>query len=141
MPKLPHGFPLNTSVLRSKSTSVKNKSNLSFTPPSSKNPSVGLALAGGGFLGAAYELGVLAALCESINGLDLNALRSYVGVSAGGYVAAGLANGMTPHQMIRLFVEAEDSQTPVAPERMLKPAYKHLLAAGGNRRNVAPGLC
>jgi NTE family protein len=122
MPKLPQDSQLKTSQLRSKKTSVKNK------------PSVGLALAGGGFLGAAYELGVLAALAESIENLDLQDLTSYVGVSAGGYVAAGLANGMTPHQMIRLFVEAEDSQTPIAPEQMLKPAYKQLR----NAATVAP---
>jgi NTE family protein len=88
-----------------------------------KKNQIALALAGGGFLGAAYELGVLAALAESIDGLDLHGLSSYVGVSAGGYVAAGLANGMTPQQMIRLFVEAEDSATPIAPELMLRPAY------------------
>jgi NTE family protein len=129
MPNLPQNYPLNTSQLRFKTTSVKNKSNISLTPISSKKPNVGLALAGGGFLGAAYELGVLAALDESIDGLDLQALTSYVGVSAGGYVVAGLANGMTPHQMIRLFVEAEDSQTPIAPERMLQPAYKELRSA------------
>jgi NTE family protein len=117
---------LNTSQLRSKPTSIKSKSNASRPIGNAKKPSVGLALAGGGFLGAAYELGVLAALAESIENLDLQALTSYVGVSAGGYVAAGLANGMTPQQMIRLFVEAEDSQTPIAPEQMLKPAYKQL---------------
>jgi NTE family protein len=90
---------------------------------------ISLALAGGGFLGAAYELGVLAALTESIEGLDLNDLSSYIGVSAGAYVAAGLANGLTPHQMIRIFVEAEDSQTPVGPDALLRPAYKELAAA------------
>ncbi len=120
---------MNTSQRRSKPTSIKSKSNASSPIGNAKKPSVGLALAGGGFLGAAYELGVLAALAESIENLDLQALTSYVGVSAGGYVAAGLANGITPHQMIRLFVEAEDSQTPVAPEQMLKPAYKQLRKA------------
>jgi NTE family protein len=102
----------------------KRQSRSPSRDPSAKStPKIALALAGGGFLGAAYELGVLAALAESIDGLNLQELSTYIGVSAGGYVAAGLANGMTPHQMIRLFVEAEDSQTPIAPEVMLKPAY------------------
>jgi NTE family protein len=34
-----------------------------------------------------------------VPGLDLNALDGYVGVSAGGFIAAGLANGMTPRQL------------------------------------------
>lgn len=92
-------------------------------------PRIALALAGGGFLGAAYELGVLAALTECVEGLDLNNLSSYVGVSAGGYLAAGLANGLTPHQMVRIFVEAEDSETPLAPEALLRPAYSQIAAA------------
>lgn len=83
-------------------------------------PAVGLALAGGGFLGAAYELGVLAALAEGIDGLDLTALGSYVGVSAGAFIAAGLANGKTPHQMVRLFIE--DTDAALDPAAMLRPA-------------------
>ncbi len=67
-------------------------------PSSSKEPArpkIGLALAGGGFLGATYELGALAALSEAVDGLDLCKLDSYVGVSAGGFIAACLANGIT----------------------------------------------
>ena len=81
---------------------------------------VGLALAGGGFLGAAYELGALAALDEAIDGLDLNALDSYVGVSAGAFIAAGLANGKTAHHMVRLFID--DGDSALDPAAMLRPA-------------------
>lgn len=81
---------------------------------------VGLALAGGGFLGAAYELGALAALDEAIDGLDLNGLDSYVGVSAGAFIAAGLANGKTAHHMVRLFID--DSDSALDPAAMLRPA-------------------
>ncbi len=86
---------------------------------------VGLALAGGGFLGAAYELGVLAALAESLEGVELHRLDAYVGVSAGAFIAAGLANGKTPHQMVRMFVE--DEVEALDPAAMLHPA-RHLLA-------------
>jgi NTE family protein len=126
MPTLPQDPLLNTNTPRPHAHGFRGNLKSSKAKQSKNKPRVGLALAGGGFLGAAYELGVLAALAESIDGLDLQNLASYVGVSAGGYVAAGLANGMTPHQMIRLFVEAEDSQTPIAPEHMLKPAYRQL---------------
>ena len=81
---------------------------------------IGLALAGGGFLGAAYELGVLAALAESVDGLDLNRLDAYVGVSAGAFIAAGLANGKTPHEMVHIFIE--DAQMSLDPATMLRPS-------------------
>jgi NTE family protein len=84
---------------------------------------VGIALAGGGFLGAAYELGALAALSESIEGLDLTDLDVYVGVSAGAFVAAGLANGLSPHAMVRLFVESEVDDGPFDPASLLRPAW------------------
>ena len=86
---------------------------------------VGLALAGGGFLGAAYELGVLTALSESLEGIELHRLDAYVGVSAGAFIAAGLANGKTPHQMVRMFVE--DETAALDPASMLQPAH-HLFA-------------
>ena len=41
---------------------------------------VGIAIAGGGPIGGMYELGVLRALDEAIDGLDLTALDVYVGV-------------------------------------------------------------
>jgi hypothetical protein len=47
-------------------------------------PRVGLALAGGGPLGGIYEIGALLALAESLDGIDLNELDVYVGVSSGG---------------------------------------------------------
>lgn len=83
---------------------------------------IGVALAGGGFLGAAYELGVLAALAEAVDGLDLNALDTYVGVSAGSFIAAGLANGQSPHQMVRMFVE--DAEMSLDPAAMLRPSAR-----------------
>ncbi|MBK6597572.1 MAG: patatin-like phospholipase family protein [Proteobacteria bacterium] len=63
--------------------------------------SIGLALAGGGPLGAFYELGALHALSEAVDGLDLTALDVYVGVSSGSIVAAALANGFDTTTMDR----------------------------------------
>jgi len=47
-----------------------------------------IALAGGGPLGAIYEIGALCALEESLAGLSFTELDAYVGVSAGGFIAA-----------------------------------------------------
>ena len=61
-------------------------------------------------MGAIYEIGALCALEESLNGLDFTKLQHYVGVSAGGFIAAGLANGFTPRQLCALFIDnASDS--------------------------------
>ncbi len=85
---------------------------------------VGLALAGGGPLGAIYEIGALAALDEALEGFDVNDAEVYVGVSAGSFIAAGLINGFTPRAMSRLFIEGESSSEPFDPSMLLRPAYR-----------------
>jgi NTE family protein len=87
---------------------------------------LGLTLGGGGFLGAVYELGALAALNDCIDGLDLRRFDIYVGVSAGAFIAAGLANGLSPQTMIRMFVETEDADFPLDPAALLRPAWGEL---------------
>src|ERR1700757_1188364 len=105
-----------------------------------KKPRLGLALAGGGQLAAVYEIGALTALAEAVEGLDLNDADIYVGVSAGAIIAAGLANGVTPHQMCRLFIESDvdalDGAILFKPETLLRPALKEF------RKRLAsvPGL-
>lgn len=85
---------------------------------------VGLALAGGGPLGGIYELGALLALSESLEGIDFNDLDMYVGVSSGGFIAAGLANGLTPERMRQMFIESDTADEPFAPRLLLKPAFR-----------------
>lgn len=93
-------------------------------PVRSQPGRIGLALAGGGFMGAAYELGALSALAEAIDGLDLTKLDAYVGVSAGAFIAAGLVNGVSPHRMVRMFVEDDDPETAFEPALLLRPALR-----------------
>lgn len=85
---------------------------------------IGLALAGGGPLGAIYEIGALTALDEALEGIDFSRLDCYVGVSAGSIIAAGLANGISPRQMCRMFIESESAEEPFEPGVLLKPAFK-----------------
>jgi predicted acylesterase/phospholipase RssA len=100
----------------------------------SATSSVGLALAGGGPLGGIYEVGALIALADALEGLDFNTLDVYVGVSSGGFVAAALANGISPAQMYRLFI-AEGADAALTPQIFLRPAlaefYKRLLSLPG----------
>jgi NTE family protein len=83
---------------------------------------VGLALAGGGPLGGIYEVGALLALTDSLEGVDFSDLDVYVGVSSGGFVAAALANGISPAQMYRLFIE-DGADAALTPEIFLRPAF------------------
>lgn len=91
---------------------------------------VGLALAGGGPVGAMYEIGALRALEEAVDGLDLNDAFSYVGVSAGSFVAACLANGLTTQQMLRAVLREERGVNPLRPEIFFTPAYREYARRG-----------
>lgn len=83
----------------------------------------GIALAGGGPLGAIYEIGALVALQEALDGLELTNCDVYVGVSSGGFLAAGLANGFTARSMHQMFIESELADDPFEPDLLLQPAF------------------
>jgi len=84
----------------------------------------GLAIAGGGPVGAIYELGTLRALDESIDGLKMHELDVYVGVSSGALIAAALANRITTAELCRIFLSHEHARLKFEPERFLQPAYR-----------------
>lgn len=103
-----------------------------------KAPRIALALAGGGPLGAIYEIGALCALEEALEGLEFVALDHYVGVSAGGFIAAGLANGMRPRALCAAFIEENGGGGGEAfdPAWLTVPAWREFLA----RAARLPGL-
>ena len=96
---------------------------------------VGLALAGGGPLGGIYEVGALLALTDSLDGIDFSDLDVYVGVSSGSFVAAALANGISPTQMYRLFIN-DGADAALTPEVFLRPAFSEF----AHRVGLLPGL-
>jgi len=60
-----------------------------------------LVLGGGGFTGGVYEIGALRAIdLLSVNS-TVNEFEVYVGTSAGSFVAALTANGVTPEELMR----------------------------------------
>jgi len=77
-----------------------------------------------------YEIGALRALDEAIDGLDLNALDVYVGVSAGAFLAANLANQLNSAQMCRAIVKHEPGEHPFVPETFFTPALKEWTRRG-----------
>lgn len=91
---------------------------------------LGLALAGGGPEGAIYEIGVLRALDDAIEGLDLNDVPVTVGVSAGAFVGSSLANGINAAQLVRSVVGEEPGAHPFRPELFLSPAFGEYMQRG-----------
>jgi NTE family protein len=61
-----------------------------------------LVLGGGGFTGGVYEIGALRALDLLSVNRTVNQFDVYVGTSAGSFVAAMTANGITPEEMMRV---------------------------------------
>jgi NTE family protein len=61
-----------------------------------------LVLGGGGFTGGVYEIGALRALDLLAVNKTVNQFDVYVGTSAGSFVAALAANGVTPEEMMRV---------------------------------------
>lgn len=97
---------------------------------------IGLAVAGGGPIGGMYELGVLRALDQAIDGLDLTALDVYVGVSSGAFLAASLANRIDTEQMCRIFITGDANDVRFDPNTFVKPALREYW----KRLSSAPGL-
>ncbi|HMJ32838.1 MAG TPA: patatin-like phospholipase family protein [Baekduia sp.] len=84
--------------------------NLQPTAPSKGTPrrrrprrsKTALVLGGGGFTGGVYEIGALRALDLLSVNRTVNQFDVYVGTSAGSFVAALTANGVTPEEMMRV---------------------------------------
>jgi NTE family protein len=95
-------------------------------PGAASRRRLGLAIAGGGPLGAYYAIGALHALSESIVGLDLTQLDCYVGVSSGSVLASCLANGFGTPDLLRLFIAEGAAQPgglrPLRPDELFTPA-------------------
>jgi predicted acylesterase/phospholipase RssA len=73
--------------------------------PAPKRPArskTALVLGGGGFTGGVYEIGALRALDLLSVNKTVNQFDVYVGTSAGSFVAAMVANGITPEEMMRV---------------------------------------
>ena len=107
------------------------------TRPGSTPPRIGLALAGGGPLGAIYEIGALCALEEALSGIDFTACHGYIGVSAGGFIAAGLANGIRPRELCASFIENVGAKDDIfQPSMLMRPAWGEF----AQRLAQVPGL-
>jgi len=87
-----------------------------------------LVLGGGGFTGGVYEIGALRALDLLSVNRTVNQFDVYVGTSAGAFVAAAVANGITPEEMMRVIVRQTPTAFPDARvSALLHPNYREFL--------------
>ena len=90
-----------------------------------------LVLGGGGLTGGVYEIGALRALNLLSLHRTVNEFDIYVGTSAGSFVAAAVANGVTPEEMMRAIVNDAPSSFPdVRAGSLLKPNYREFFTRG-----------
>lgn len=90
-------------------------------------PKIGLAIAGGGPVGAIYELGALRAIDEAFEGVRLHELDIYVGISAGSFIVSGLANRISSADICRTFIGHPGAEFKLEPEDFFQPDYSQYL--------------
>jgi predicted acylesterase/phospholipase RssA len=89
---------------------------------------IALVLGGGGITGAAYHLGVLNAMNSMSDRASVNHFDLYVGTSAGSVVAACLANGITPEDLIRANLGHKGgSIATIGADEIMQPDRRGLL--------------
>jgi predicted acylesterase/phospholipase RssA len=107
-----------------------------------------LVLAGGGVAGAAYEIGALCAIDQLLDQLSVNEFDSYVGTSAGGLIAACLANNITPRTLLSVLESSFLGIDQLEPHHLFSLDLGHILQrasrlpsafADAARRVVAEG--
>jgi NTE family protein len=90
-----------------------------------------LVLGGGGLTGGVYEIGALRALDLLSVNRTVNEFDIYVGTSAGSFVAAALANGITPEELMGVVAEHGPTQVPdVRVGSLLRPNYAEFVTKG-----------
>ncbi len=90
-----------------------------------------LVLGGGGLTGGVYEMGALRAIDLLSVNTTVNEFDVYVGTSAGAFVAAAVANGVTPEEMMRVIGQKVPTPFPDARiSSLLQPNYREFVSRG-----------
>ncbi len=77
--------------------------------------------------GAIYEIGVLAALEERLENSSLTDFDIFIGVSAGAYISALLANGIAPGVLYRNVTRAARSRTDIDDLSLFRLNFEEIL--------------
>ena len=86
-----------------------------------RNPRIALVLAGGAVTGGAYKLGGLKALDDFLVNRKTIDFDIYVGLSAGSFLAAPLASGITPPEMLRSLEGSSEDFTALTAIDFYRP--------------------
>jgi NTE family protein len=89
-----------------------------------------LVLAGGGLLGAVYEIGALRAIDDLLVDRTVNDFDLYIGTSAGAIVASLLASGFSPEQMFQGIAGAVPDLKPIERGHLFNLNHRDLLRGG-----------
>jgi NTE family protein len=85
-----------------------------------KTHGISLFLPGGGAAGAMYQIAALAALEDSVDGLNANDFDLFMGASSGASVAAALAGGGNIRRIYRALLDPADTYFPLERKHILK---------------------
>lgn len=86
-----------------------------------QNPRIALVLAGGAISGGGFKLGGLKALDDFLVNRKTTEFDMYVGLSAGAFLAAPLASGVTPPEMLRSIEGSSDEFTAFGASDFYQP--------------------
>lgn len=90
-----------------------------------------LVLGGGGIAGASFEIGALLALNDALVDFKANDFDMYVGTSAGAFLSAFLANGISPEAFARSQLGSGPPDVPsISRRQIMKPAQRRLGRGG-----------
>src|SRR3989304_2054900 len=104
---------------------IVQKSDLSVRK---KNPKVALVLAGGALTGAAFKLGGLKALDDLLLNKKTTEFHTYVGLSAGAVLAAPLAAGVSPAEMLKSLEGQSTQVSPFGPGDVYSPNLRDFVS-------------
>ncbi|NQZ96252.1 MAG: patatin-like phospholipase family protein [Myxococcales bacterium] len=93
-----------------------------------RNPKIALVLAGGAVSGGAFKVGGLKALDDYFTNRRITELDSYVGISAGSILAASLAAGVSPTEMIRVLEGTSKRLAQLRPVDFYKPNFREFVS-------------
>ncbi len=100
-------------------------------PLTTQRSKIALVLAGGGVAGAMYEIGALCAIDAVLPQLRVNDFDMYVGTSAGAFIAACIANGLSPQTLLTVVTHPLPGIEQLTPDHIF--AFKPTAAL---RRSV-----
>ena len=95
-------------------------------PP--RKPKIALVLAGGAVSGGAFKVGGLVALNEFLVGRKVHEFDIYVGLSAGAFLAAPLAWGVPPQEMIHVLEGTSERFTQLRPIDFYAPNVREFVS-------------